>query len=231
MAQVSFAMSLRRFALCLLLALAAPAAARAEDIRIIGDSIGEGVHLATNYPSPANRFNVAIYTPFIFQQIREMPHGATVIMSLGTNDAVGGAAALDVKKRVEAIVAAADAQEIKLYWLGPPCVLKPWETYSKKLDEILQAQLSGTSVTYVSLQDPAFCEASLHAGDGVHFTMAGYARMWQKAAAVAGLNPNVVASASEHKTVVHVANRSRHKKHNGNRHGGHSAAPAKPAPI
>jgi len=79
-----------------------------------GDSIGEGLHLATNIPSPANRFNVAIYTPFIFQQIKQMPRGATVFMSLGTNDAVGGA--LDVDKRVEAIVAAAEAQGIKLYW-------------------------------------------------------------------------------------------------------------------
>jgi hypothetical protein len=195
-------MSLRRLLLGFLLAIAAPGAASAADIRIIGDSIGEGVHMATNYPSPANRFNVAIYTPFIFKQLSEMPHGATVFMSLGTNDAVGGAAALDVHKRVEAIVAAADAQGVKLYWLGPPCVLKPWETYSKKLDEILAAQLAGSSVTYVSLQEPAFCEPSLHAGDGVHFTMAGYARMWQIAASAAGL-PVVVASASERTPVVH----------------------------
>ncbi len=55
-------------------------------------------------------------------------------------------------------------------------------------------------MTYVSLQGPEFCERSLHAGDGVHFTMAGYALMWQKAASAAGL-PVVVAAASEHKAV------------------------------
>ena len=185
-------MSILRLCLALLL-LAAPSLAFAEDIRIIGDSIGEGLHLATNIPSPANRFNVAIYTPFIFQQIKEMPRGATVFMSLGTNDAVGGA--LDVESRVKAIVAAADAQGIKLYWVGPPCVLKPWQVHSKKLDEILQAELAGTSVTYVSLQDPAFCDPSIHAGDGVHFSMAGYARLWHKAATVAGI-PVEVASAN-----------------------------------
>lgn len=182
-----------------LLWVSTPVFAANEDIRIIGDSIGEGVHLASNYPSPANRFNVAIYTPFIFQQIKEMPEGATVFMSLGTNDAVGGL--VDVKKRVDEIVAAADDRKIKLYWLGPPCVIKPWEVSSRKLDEILAAQLAATSVTYVSLQDPGFCEASLHAGDGVHFTMAGYSRIWQKAATVAGV-PVVVASASVHKTAV-----------------------------
>jgi len=145
--------------------------------------------------------------------LREMPRGATVIMSLGTNDAVGGAGALDVHKRVEEIVAAADAQGVKLYWLGPPCVLKPWETYSKKLDEILAAQLAGGSVTYVSLQDASFCDRSLHAGDGVHFTMAGYARMWHIAASAAGL-PVVVAAASDHKSVAHVGNKTPRKKKN-----------------
>ncbi len=203
-------MSLRRFTLCLLLALAAPAAAAADEVRVIGDSIGEGVHLASHVPSPANRFNVAIYTPHIFDQIQQMPHGATVIMSLGTNDAVAGE--LDVGKRVEAIVAAANAQGIKLYWLGPPCVLKPWESNSKKLDELLQAQLAGGPVTYISLQEPAYCDRSLHAGDGVHFTMAGYDRMWQKAATVAGL-PVVVASASEHTSALSEPHRGAHKKH------------------
>jgi len=221
-------MSLRRLVVCSLLICAAPWAARAADVRIIGDSIGEGVHLVTNLPSPANRFNVAIYTSFIFQQLREMPRGATVIMSLGTNDAVGGA--LDVEKRVEQIVAAADAQGVKLYWLGPPCVLKPWETYSKKLDEILAAQLAGTAVTYLSLQDPDYCERTLHAPDGVHFTMAGYARMWQKAASAAGI-PVVVAAASEHKTVAHVGKKAPGKKrHKKKISGADAATPVSPAP-
>ena len=221
-------MSLRRFVVCFLLVFAAPSAAFAADVRIIGDSIGEGVHLATSLPSPANRFNVAIYTPFIFRQLREMPPGATVFMSLGTNDAVGGA--LDVQKRVEAIVAAAETQGVKLYWMGPPCVLKPWETYSKKLDDILKAQLAATSVTYVSLQDASFCERSLHAGDGVHFTMAGYTRMWQKAASAAGL-PIVVAAASEHKAVVHVSKRTSGRKgHGRKRRVARLATPTAPAP-
>ena len=204
--------------------LTSPASA-ADEIRVIGDSIGEGIHLATNYPSPANRFNVAIYTPNIFQQIKEMPEGAKVFMSLGTNDAVGGL--VDQKKRVEAIVAAAQAQKIQLYWLGPPCVLKPWEVSSRKLDEALAAQLAGTSVTYISLQESAFCEAALHAGDGVHFTMAGYSRMWQKAATVAGV-PVVAAAVSVHKTKTASAH-SRHRhgcKHAGACHRKASAPPA-----
>lgn len=208
-------MSIKFLAFSAFLLAAAPAWAAPEDIRIIGDSIGEGVHLATNYPSPANRFNVAIYTNAIFDQIKSMPKGATVVMSLGTNDAVGGAGAMNVKARVDQIVSAADAQGIKLVWLGPPCVRKPWETYSKQLDETLAGQLSTTSVTYVSLQDAGFCEAGLHAGDGVHFTMAGYGRMWQKAAEAAGL-PVTVASASE----PHAAPPAAHKTHRRRHHHG-----------
>ena len=82
-------MYLRRIALLLLLAGVAPAAARAEEVRIIGDSIGEGLHLASDIPSPANRFNVAIYTPKIFEQIQQMPRASTIpleTISLATLD-------------------------------------------------------------------------------------------------------------------------------------------------
>ena len=109
-----------RHCLTLFVALATPAVARADEVRIVGDSIGEGLHLATNYPSPANRFNVAIYTGKAIDQIRTMPRGATVVLSLGTNDAVAGLT--DQKIKVDAIVAAAATQGVKLIWVGPPCV-------------------------------------------------------------------------------------------------------------
>lgn len=221
-------MSLRRIALFLLLASLAPAAAQAEDVRIIGDSIGEGLHLASSYPSPANRFNVAIYTPKIFEQIRDMPRGANVVMSLGTNDAVAGL--VDQRPRIEQIVAAARDQGIKLTWLGPPCVRTSWETHSERLDKVIAATLAGTSVTYVSAQDAEFCAAALHAGDGVHFTMAGYRLLWQKAASVAGI-PVIEASASGHTPVVASAKKgSSGKKHKKKKHVAPPATPAASAP-
>ena len=211
--------------LCSLVFFAFPSWAAAQDIHIVGDSIGEGVHMAAKYPSPANRFNVAIYTPFIFQQLQQMPRGATVFMSLGTNDAVAGMT--DVKGRVDQIVATAQEQGIKLIWMGPPCVRKDWEANSKKLDEILAAKLRETPVTYVSLQSPEFCDLALHAGDGVHFTMAGYALMWQKAATAAGI-PVVVASAANTKSAASVAH-PRHRGKRQKRHG-HAKTPTPPAP-
>jgi hypothetical protein len=188
-------MCLRRLALILVLAAGASAAC-AEEVGIIGDSIGEGLHLASSYPSPANRFNVAIYTAKIFDQIHAMPRGANVVMSLGTNDAVAGL--VEQKARIDMIVAAAGEQGIKLTWLGPPCVRTAWENHSKDLDAVIASALEGTSVAYVSAQDPEFCAPALHAGDGVHFTMAGYRALWQKAASVAGI-PIVEASMIVHK--------------------------------
>ena len=204
---------------------ATPCVAFADDVRIIGDSIGEGLHLATGIASPANRFNVAIYTGKALDQLKQMPRGSTVVMSLGTNDAVAGMT--DQKAKIEAIAAAADAQGVKLVWVGPPCVLTKWEDHAKALDANIAASLQGTSVTFVSAQEPEFCAASLHAGDGVHFTMAGYSRLWQKAATAAGI-PVVVATASSPQP-VHTTGAKSHKK---KRHHVRSAPKTpKPAPT
>ena len=210
---VEFRMRTRGLIIAVALA-ATPVAALADDVRVIGDSIGEGLHLVTGIPSPANRFNVAIYTGKALDQLKQMPKGSTVVMSLGTNDAVAGLS--DQKEKIAAIAAAADAQGVKLVWVGPPCVLTKWEDHAKALDANIAATLKDTSVTFVSGQDAEFCAPALHAGDGVHFTMAGYSRLWQKAAAAAGI-PVVVATAASsqpaHPTAVvgHKKKRHHHK--------------------
>lgn len=186
-----------------------PTAAHAEAGRVIGDSIGVGVNWAAQITSTAKN-SVSISSGAIMEQLSQAKKGETVFMSLGTNDAVGGA--LDVKAKVAAIVAEADKLGVKLVWIGPPCVLKPWEQYSRKLDGILAAELSGTSATYVSTQGAEFCDAKLHAGEGVHFTLAGYTRMWQKAAAAAGFTSTVVASASPTHAEASPSSR-KHKRH------------------
>jgi hypothetical protein len=208
-------MSIRNWLICAAL-LAFPASADAEDGRVIGDSIGVGVSWAAKIPSTAKN-SVAIYSGAIMEQLSQAQKGETVFMSLGTNDAVGGA--LDVKAKVAAIVAEADKLGVKLVWIGPPCVLKPWEEYAKKLDGILATELSGTSATYVSMQGAEFCDAKLHAPEGVHFSMAGYTRMWQKAAAAAGFS-TAVASASPVR--AEASEPSRAHKHKRHRHKSHS---------
>ena len=225
---LGISMPMRRLVLALLL-FAAPAPVFAQEGRVIGDSLGVGVDWAAKLPSTAKN-SVAIYSGAVLEQLRQARPGETVFLSLGTNDAVGGA--LDVQKRVEAIVAMADSIGVKLVWMGPPCVLKPWESYSKKLDEILKAQLAGTSVLYVSMQDATFCDPSIHAAEGVHFSMAGYTRMWQKAATAAGF-PIVVASASAPRVAAPGSRRTHgKKKHRGmrKRAATEPVAPASPAP-
>ena len=207
-------MSIRTCLLCAFLLCLPAAAARAESGRVIGDSIGVGVSWAAKITSTAKN-SVAIYSGGIMEQLRQARKGETVFMSLGTNDAVGGA--LDVKEKVAAIVAQADQIDVKLVWIGPPCVLKPWEDYARKLDAILAAELKPTSATYVSTQDAEFCSAKLHAGEGVHFTMAGYTRMWQKAAAAADF-PTVVASAEPARAEASEPSRRSRRHHKRAKH-------------
>jgi hypothetical protein len=165
---------------------------------VVGDSLGVGVGWASKLPSRA-KISVSIQSGAVLEQLRQAERGDTVFMSLGTNDAVGGA--LNVKTRVDAIVKAADDQGINLVWIGPPCVFKPWDESSKKLDAILAEELKDTSVKYVSMRDDGICDHSLRAGDGVHFSMEGYSRMWQRAASAAGF-PAQVAKLDERPTAT-----------------------------
>jgi hypothetical protein len=219
-------MSFRRLLVALIL-LTAPSAAAAERYEFVGDSIGVGVNWAAKAPSQA-RNSVAIYNGWVLEQLLHSPRGATVFMSLGTNDAVGGA--LNVKQPVEKIVATAAAQGLRLVWIGPPCVLKPWNDNVKRLDAILREQLHGSGVTYVSMSDTNLCDRSLRAGDGVHFNMAGYTRMWQKAAAAAGV-PVVLAAESASEPVAHDVHRATLKrKHRKRQVADRTASPRRSAP-
>ena len=201
-------MLLRTLFLGLAVLAALPAAARA-DGAVIGDSLGVGVNFAAKMHSLATN-SVRIQGGQILAQIRQLKSGTTAFMSLGTNDAVGGA--VDVKKAVAAIVATADETGVKLVWIGPPCVIKPWNSYSRQIDGLVKAQLQGTSAIFVSMQGADLCSPGVHARDGVHFTMAGYTSMWQKAAAAADF-PFVTAAASPHKVAAKPGKRKKPGSH------------------
>jgi hypothetical protein len=205
-------MTIKTLALATLF-LALPVSAKAADSgRVIGDSIGVGVSWAAKIPSTA-RNSVSIYSGAIMEQLNAAQKGETVFLSLGTNDAVGGA--LDVKAKVAAIVAQADKLGVKLVWIGPPCVLKPWEEYARKLDAELETTLAPTSATYVSTQGADFCDASVHAQEGVHFNMTGYTRIWRKASAAVGFTGGgaLVADASATSHSAKSRPHRRHKRH------------------
>jgi hypothetical protein len=173
--------SIVRFAVAaVLLAMAPPALA---NIYVGGDSLGVGVHLASKAPSVAKE-SVRITSKVPVSQIDSVPRGSTLFLSLGTNDAVGGV--LKVQSYVSAILAAATARDIRVVWLGPPCVFKNWDDSAKALDGVLAGLMAQNSVTYVSMRDDALCVRSLRAGDGVHFTMKGYRMMWDRAIAASG---------------------------------------------
>ncbi len=175
----------------MLLALAPRAFA---NIYVGGDSLGVGVHLASKAPSVAKE-SVRITSKVPVSQVDEVPRGSTLFLSLGTNDAVGGV--LKVQSYVSDILSAAAARNIRVVWLGPPCVFKNWDDSAKALDGVLAGIMAQNNVTYVSMRDDALCARSLRAGDGVHFTMKGYRMMWDRAVAASGEADSAPAAPTE----------------------------------
>ena len=159
---------------------------------IVGDSLGVGVTMASHLRSVAKN-SVSIRANAVpIQMIQQAAPGTTVFLSLGTNDAVGNIEGLD--GGITKIVQAADAAKVKLVWMGPPCVFKPWNTNAVALDAELKTELKATDVVYVSMHDGAgepnrLCDRSIRAPDGVHFSMTGYHYMWDRARGEFGLRP------------------------------------------
>ncbi len=164
-------------------ALAAGLQPSLASIYVGGDSLGVGVGWAAKAPSVAKE-SVRITSKLSVSQIEHVPEGSTLFLSLGTNDAVGGV--LKVQSSVSAILGAAAERNIRVVWLGPPCVFKTWDDSAKALDGVLAGIMAQAGVTYVSMRDAALCVRSLRAGDGVHFTMKGYRMMWDRAIAASG---------------------------------------------
>lgn len=150
---------------------------------VIGDSIGVGISMAGHVPRLAHN-SVTIRSADALSQLKHVPHGSVAIISLGTNDAVGSIKG--VESGIDKIVAVAKSEDLHVVWVGPPCVRKDWNKNVVKLDEILKQRLDG-KIAYVSAADNALCDGDLRAGDGVHFNMRGYSKLWARASEAAGV--------------------------------------------
>jgi len=163
--------------------LAALASAQATTGIVIGDSLGVGLAEVSHLKNFA-RNSVHIRGPKALDQIRGAPEGATALVVLGTNDAEGSITNLD--KSIDDILNAAAKKHMRLVWIGPPCVHRPWDTRARELDKMLAAKLPARGVTYVPMRDQTFCTGGNHEPDGVHLKTKGYVYMWDKARRVAG---------------------------------------------
>jgi hypothetical protein len=182
---VSCSRLIRRLGLAILVIAPAVLSARSAVAGglVLGDSFGVGVAAASGLKGLA-RISVHIRGPRALEQINSAPEGSTAFVVLGSNDAEGSLAGLD--KSIDAIVQAAQRRSIKMVWLGPPCVRKPWNDRVRELDAMLERRFAGTAVKYVSMRDDKICSGTFQAGDGVHLTMKGYSYMWEKARAASG---------------------------------------------
>ena len=143
---------------------------------VLGDSIGVGISLVSNLPRLAEN-SIAIRSKKIQDQFNATRVGATVVLSLGTNDSVGSVK--NIKPAIDSVLAFAKKRKIKLIWVGPPCVIKKWNDNVQELDDILCRRLEGQA-TYISISEDSFCSRDIRARDGVHFTMGGYRKIWAR---------------------------------------------------
>jgi hypothetical protein len=182
---------LSRLALAMLFLLTAAAAASARmpgsvsepHAYIIGDSLGMGVSYAAGV-KPLARPSVHIQGPKILEQLANVPAGATVFVVVGSNDS--GSDIKTIQSGIDALIRAAEARNIRLVWVGAPCVRRSWNAKSAALDLALRKRFANTTITYVSMHDATICSGQFFAPDGVHMTMKGYTYMWDKARRAAG---------------------------------------------
>jgi lysophospholipase L1-like esterase len=172
-----------------LVALAEPATVNASAY-VLGDSIGEGVAIASGLKGLA-RISVHIRGPKALAQINATPPGSTVFIVLGTNDADSGIKGIE--KSIDDLVAAAARRQLTMYWIGPHCVRAQFDARARELDQILRDRLATTSVKYVSMRDPKICAGSFYEPDGIHLKMSGYRYMWERVR-TAVADPSILAA-------------------------------------
>jgi len=153
-----------------------PASANPSRVIILGDSIGVGLSLAGGSQRLAAN-SVGIRSNQIIEQLSRVDASQVAVVSLGTNDAVGHLRG--VEKAIDQIIETVNRKNLRVVWMGPPCVNKDWNTNVVQLDRILQERLRrAPRITYVSVADQNYCDRNLRASDGVHFTMKGYGLLW-----------------------------------------------------
>ncbi len=156
---------------------AASAPSAPADAYVLGDSIGEGVAIASGLKKLA-RISIHIRGTKAIDQINATPIGAIAFIVLGTNDAEGSLK--NIEKSIDDVVQAGKRRKLKMIWLGPSCVRRPFDSQARDLDKILSDRLPGMGVKYVSMRDGRLCSGVFHEPDGVHLTMNGYRYMWAK---------------------------------------------------
>lgn len=131
----------------------------------LGSVAGPGVHCVAEEGVAAHQLDK------LAAQARLIPAGASVVLSLGTNDAAAYSHRIHVAPIFGLFEHCARA-----LWVGPPEVshLHNWAYYAQLIDGDLTYRLNPSE--YVSIYDES-C-ALERASDGIHFTRAGYLKLW-----------------------------------------------------
>lgn len=155
---------------------------------IIGDSIGVGMSWAAG---PKVKTFAKNGTPIattvdkrMLYQISAVPNGATVVVSLGTNDAsYGNFDIFKLEPQIDLLIKMMQDKKLRIIWVGPPCVGVKWNKNSEMIDALLKRKLG---ITYVSTQSGPYCSKpyyknNMRANDQIHFNFNGYKHLWGEA--------------------------------------------------
>lgn len=149
-------------------------------IVVAGDSLGVGMAMAAGLPYVAVVGTHGTDVKAIEKQLKLVPPGHQVVMSIGTNDAHDYPNLLD-KLRAAIVVYAIVLDTTPLTVLGPPVVKASWDAQAAAVDAALAGPLplpTGAQLPrYVSLRGFDTRPWSRSA-DGIHFTTKGYAALW-----------------------------------------------------
>jgi len=135
---------------------------------IAGDSLCVGLAQASGIKSLAR---VGAPTREVVSQLKRIPEGQTVIVCAGTNDAANRLNGFQAA--VDAVLLTAKERKQRLIWVGPISTSLWWEPYSDKADTLLALNIK----SYVSLRSIGWNPGE-RAGDRIHLTSKGYARLW-----------------------------------------------------
>lgn len=155
----------------------APALAPPAPWWIVGDSIGEGLRWASGAPGDTKRgLPLRAGAPHVLHQIEGAPPGAHIVISLGTNDAIGRQPPEALGVYLDRVVDEAAKTAALITWVGPIKPNAPWAADALHIDSFLALKVPALGARYVSAYH---ADLGPHAKDGVHYGLGGYRKLWE----------------------------------------------------
>lgn len=139
---------------------------------LAGDSLAVGMAQVSGLPSAAIS-GIGAAHPAVEGAVRRAPRGSVVLLSIGTNDAA------PIGAHLSRLADVARERGVRLVVLTPPCH-RPASLDARSQRRAAEARAAGVETLDLRALPAGACDAP-RAGDGVHFTGAGYRALIRQA--------------------------------------------------